>query len=266
MPNSSHFGKGKQMIEVVQIPCLSDNYGFLIHDPASGQTISIDSPDAEAITKALEARNWHLTAVWNTHHHFDHAGGNAALKTRWNCQIIAPVGDAKYIVDADRWVGDGDQVSLGEINARVLHTPGHTMGHIIYVFDSENKAFVGDALFALGCGRVFEGQPSDMWGSMQTMIALPPQTRIYCAHEYTADNLRFAQSIDPDNSALIERGTQITAARAKDQPTVPFLLETDLATNPFLRAGDSKIREFLGLQTAPDVDVFAEIRRRKDNF
>ncbi|PHR63225.1 MAG: hydroxyacylglutathione hydrolase [Robiginitomaculum sp.] len=254
------------MLEVVQIPCLSDNYGFLVHDPASGQTISIDSPDADAITRMLETKGWSLTAIWNTHHHFDHAGGNAALVARWNCQVIAPKGDAKYIQNADRWVEDGDEVFVGTIKARVLHTPGHTMGHVIYVFDQQRKAFVGDTLFALGCGRLFEGDASNMWPSLQKIRDLSPQTLIYCAHEYTADNLRFALSVDPENQQLLERGAAIRQAREKDQPTVPFLLETDLQTNPFLRPDAPAIRAKLEMQGASDVEVFAEIRRRKDGF
>ncbi|MCF6291937.1 MAG: hydroxyacylglutathione hydrolase [Robiginitomaculum sp.] len=260
------FGKGNQMIEVVQLPCLSDNYGFLVHDPKTKTTISIDSPDAAVINKALEDRNWSLSAIWNTHHHFDHAGGNAALVERWNCKIIAPKGDAKFIPNADQLVSDGDEVFLGGVMAKVLHTPGHTMGHIIYVFENENIAFVGDTLFALGCGRLFEGGPKEMWPSLQKVMALAPQTMIYCAHEYTADNLRFAITIDPDNPELIARGREIKTKRENDQWTIPFTLAEDLATNPFLRAADPAIRKRLGMQDASDQQVFAEIRQRKDNF
>jgi len=254
------------MLEVEQIPCLSDNYGFLVHDPNSKQTVCIDSPDAEAISTALEKRNWNLTAIWNTHHHFDHVGGNKALQERWGCKIIAPKGDGAHITGVDQWVDDGDTLCIGAVSAKVLRTPGHTLGHVIYVFDDELMAFVGDTLFALGCGRLFEGTPEDMWASLQKVKALPPQTMIYCAHEYTADNLRFAQTIDPYNSDLLSRAKQIGQLRAAGKWTVPFVLADDLATNPFLRAHDSAIRERLGLQNAKDVEVFAEIRSRKDNF
>ncbi len=254
------------MLEVVQLACLSDNYGFLVHDPKSGQTISIDSPDAAQITQELEKRNWNLTAIWNTHHHIDHAGGNAALQARWKCQIIAPKGDAKYIKTADQWVCGGEQVYIGNIAADVLHTPGHTMGHVIYVFRDAKLAFVGDTLFALGCGRLFEGTAKDMWASLQKIKALCPQTNIYCAHEYTTDNARFAQHIDPNNAALNQRIKQIMHQRAQNKATIPFVLETDLASNPFLRADDPNIRAYLGLQHGTDTEVFAELRRRKDIF
>jgi len=254
------------MLEVVQIPCLTDNYGFLVHDPVSGKTISIDSPDPNLITKALEERNWSLDAIWNTHHHFDHAGGNTALVERWNCQIIAPLGDAKHIPNANRLVTDEDTVFLGEVPARVLHTPGHTLGHVVYLFEPQKLAFVGDTLFALGCGRLFEGGPEQMWPSLQKLMQLHPSTLIHCAHEYTADNLRFALTIDPKNPDLLHRGQQIHQARADGKATIPFLLETDLATNPFLRAADEGIRRQLHLETATDCEVFAEIRGRKDMF
>ena len=254
------------MLKVVQIPCLSDNYGFLVHDEASKQTISIDSPDAQAISMALEQRNWSLSAIWNTHHHFDHVGGNAALQTRWGCEIIAPKGDAAHIEHADHWVGDGDKLKIGNITADIIHTPGHTMGHVIYVFKDKKIAFVGDTLFALGCGRLFEGGPKDMWRSLQKLSALDPQTKIYCAHEYTEDNLRFAQTVDPQNAELKTRGGKITSLRAAGKWTIPFVLAEDIATNPFLRASDPKIREHLGLQEASNWEVFAEIRRRKDEF
>ncbi|VAW02973.1 Hydroxyacylglutathione hydrolase [hydrothermal vent metagenome] len=254
------------MLEVIQIACLDDNYGFLVHDPDSKQTISIDSPDADAINAALQQQGWSLDAIWNTHHHFDHIGGNAALQKKWNCQIIAPAGDAKHIPGADQLVTDADVLILGAHRAKVLHTPGHTLGHVVYVFADDAIAFVGDTLFALGCGRLFEGGPEQMWPSLQKLMQLPANTKIYCAHEYTADNLRFALTIDPDNPALLQRGQQIHQTRANGQPTVPFLLETELATNPFLRAADPNIRQRLNLQTASDCEVFAEIRRQKDAF
>ncbi|MBL4616347.1 MAG: hydroxyacylglutathione hydrolase [Robiginitomaculum sp.] len=254
------------MLEIVQLPCLSDNYGFLVHDTNTKTTISIDSPDAKMITEALEARNWLLSAIWNTHHHFDHAGGNAALVERWNCKIIAPKGDVKFIPNADQLVVDGDEVSLGDMTAKVLHTPGHTMGHVIYWFENENIAFVGDTLFALGCGRLFEGGPEDMWPSLQKIMAMAPETMIYCAHEYTEDNLRFAMTIDPDNLDLIARGRHIKTKRQNNQWTIPFTLAEDLATNPFLRAADPAIRKKLQMQDASDQQVFAQIRQRKDNF
>lgn len=254
------------MLELVQIPVLSDNYAFLLHDQDTGETISVDSPDANAISTELERRGWHLRAIWNTHHHWDHAGGNAALQARWNCEIIAPAGDAGFIKSADYWVNDGDRLTFAGREAHVLHTPGHTMGHVCYYLPGEKLAFVGDTLFNMGCGRMFEGQPSDFWPSLQKLKALPPDTQIFCAHEYTLSNLAFALSVDAENADLQARGERVKEQRAQGEATVPFALADDLKTNPFLRADDPGLAASVGMSGKPAQDVFAKLRAAKDSF
>lgn len=249
-----------------QFPCLSDNYGFLVHDPETGETATIDTPDADRILAEADAAGWRITQIWNTHHHFDHAGGNAAVRAATGARIIAPGYDAHRIPDIDVPVSDGDTVALGRHEARVLFTPGHTLGHVCYHFADDRIAFVGDTLFALGCGRLFEGSPEQMWTSLSRLAAWPEETRIYCAHEYTQANAAFAITIDPDNDALKTRIAQIDTARAAGEPTVPSTLQLELDTNPFLRAHLSSVKESMAMQNAEDVDVFTEIRRRKDNF
>lgn len=254
------------MIEIRQFPCLSDNYGYLVRDAGAGAVAAIDTPDAEAINAALAREGWRLTHILNTHWHPDHAGGNLELKARWNCRITGPQREAEKIPGLDEAVGDGDVIALGDARALVLDTPGHTLGHIIYHFAAEGAAFVGDTIFALGCGRLFEGTPAAMWASLQKIAAMPPQTRLYCAHEYTQSNARFAVTVDPDNAALKRRAAEIDAKRAKGEPTVPSSVAEELATNPFLRAGDGALQRAIGIHDADPVAVFAEIRRRKDNF
>ncbi|MBO6766301.1 hydroxyacylglutathione hydrolase [Maricaulis sp.] len=249
-----------------QFPCLSDNYGFLVHDPESGETATIDTPDADRILAEAEAVGWRITQIWNTHHHFDHAGGNAAVRAATGARIVAPRYDAHRIPDIDVPVSDGDTVALGRHEARVLFTPGHTLGHVCYHFADDRIAFVGDTLFALGCGRLFEGSPEQMWTSLSRLAAWPEETRIYCAHEYTQANAAFALSVDPDNRDLQAYAAAVEAERARGEATVPTTIGAELAANPFLRPADPAIRKRLGLETADDTAVFAEIRRRKDNF
>ena len=256
----------KKRLVIEQFPCLSDNYGFLIHDTQSGQTAAIDTPDAATIREVLKQRGWHLTHIFNTHHHPDHTGGNVALKRATNCHIIGPAGEADKIPALDEAVDEGDIVSFGTTQARVLNVGGHTLGHIAYYFAEEKIAFVGDTLFELGCGRLFEGTPAQMWESLQKIAALPPDTILYCAHEYTQANARFAIKIEPDNVALQKRCRAIDKARAANQPTVPMQLADELATNPFLRADQKSIRQRLAMTDANPVDIFAEIRHRKDNM
>ncbi len=253
-------------LQIKQIPCLSDNYGYLVHDPVSGKTISIDTPDATAILSTLDEEGWALTQIWNTHHHYDHAGGNAELVQKTSCSICAPVGERQMIPGADRYVAGGDVVTLGQYTARVLDTPGHTRGHICYVFDEQNIAFVGDTMFSLGCGRVFEGTPEQMWASLSKLMALPDETLIHCAHEYTKDNARFALTIEPENPDLQARVAQISALREKGQPTVPMRLGLEKKTNPFLRPDSAAIRARLKAGTASDAAVFARVRQLKDEF
>lgn len=254
------------MLEIRQIPCLSDNYGYLIRDEAEGAVAAIDTPDPDAINNALEEAGWKLTYILNTHHHWDHTGGNLALKEKWGCEIVGPNGEADRIPGIDRTVGEGDIVAFGGSQARVIDTPGHTAGHIIYHFAEDGAAFVGDTIFAMGCGRLFEGTPVQMWASLSKIAALPPETKLYCAHEYTQANAAFALSVDPDNDALKARAKDVDALRAAGTPTVPTTLALELATNPFLRAENEGLKAALGMENAEAVAVFAETRARKDSF
>lgn len=253
-------------LEVHQFPCLSDNYGYLIHDPDNGCTACIDTPEVGPINAALKARGWELTHILNTHHHFDHAGGNLELKDQWNCTIVGARDDASRIPGIDIQVGDGDIYEFGNHRAQVIDVSGHTVGHIAYYFPETDNLFCGDALFALGCGRLFEGTPGQMWNSLQKLRALPDDTRVYCAHEYTQANARFAVTVEPQNRALIERSEQITELRAAGKPTVPSTISLEKATNPFLRPDSVDLQSTLGLGGDDLVAVFAETRRRKDNF
>lgn len=253
-------------LQIRQIPCLQDNYGYLVHDPASGLTASIDTPDAAAIERELSAQGWKLDYILNTHHHFDHAGGNLALKTKTGCVIVGSRADAARIPGIDVLVGEGDRFALGDHEARILETSGHTVGHICYVFEEDKAAFVGDTLFSMGCGRLFEGTPAQMWQSLQKLMALPDDVRVYCAHEYTQSNGRFAVTMEPGNAALARRVADVAALRAAGQPTVPSTIGLEKATNPFLRPASPELRQTLGLTSAPDADVLGETRRRKDRF
>ena len=245
---------------------MSDNYGFLVHDAEAGVTATIDTPEADAINAALDARGWRLTHILNTHHHFDHAGGNEALKEKWGCTVVGAANDAARIPGIDVRVADGDTFQLGTRSATVHEVPGHTSGHIAYHFEADGLAFVGDTLFALGCGRLFEGSPGQMWDSLQKLLAWPDDTIIYCAHEYTQANAAFALSVEPQNDALQARAKEIDALRAAGKPTVPTTIGLERATNPFLRPASADLQANVGLVDAPLVDVFAETRRRKDHF
>jgi hydroxyacylglutathione hydrolase len=251
-------------LEIHQFPCLSDNYGFLLHDPASGETVCIDTPDAEAYLREAEANGWRITQIWNTHWHPDHAGGNAAIKAATGCAITAPGVDAPRIAGVDRTVGNGDAVSLGGWEARVIDVGGHTLGHVAYHLPEAGLAFVGDSLFALGCGRMFEGTPSQFWESLSRLKSLPPETTLYCAHEYTQSNARFALHADPDNVELQLYAHDIDQRRARGEPTVPMPLARELATNPFLRADDEDLRNRWG--GSSPVETFAKLRAAKDAF
>ena len=252
------------MLEIHQFACLSDNYGFLLHDPASGETACIDTPDADAYLRAAKTRDWTITQIWNTHWHPDHAGGNQQIKDETGCLITAPLGDAAKIAAIDRTVEQGDTVMLGDWCANVLEVGGHTKGHAAYHLPDPGMAFVGDTLFALGCGRMFEGTPEQFWASLQRLKALPPATRIYCAHEYTQSNARFALYADPDNRALQEYAQEVDRKRAAQEPTVPTVLSRELAANPFLRADDPALEARWGGKTP--VETFAALRTAKDNF
>lgn len=251
------------MLEIHQFACLSDNYGFLIHDPDSGETACIDTPDAEAYLREAGHKGWQITQIWNTHWHPDHAGGNQAIKAATGCTVIAPA-EVERIAMPDRVVAHGDTVTLGSYTAQVIDVSGHTNGHVAYHLPEAGAAFVGDSVFALGCGRMFEGQAEQFWASLQRIKALPPETLLYCAHEYTESNARFALHVDPENAALQDYVALITKVRAEGQPTVPTPLARELATNPFLRADDIAMQARWG--GGGPAATFAALRAAKDNF
>jgi hydroxyacylglutathione hydrolase len=255
-----------QPLEIQMFPCLADNYGYLLHDAESGVTAAVDTPDAAAIKSELDARGWQLTHILNTHHHADHAGGNLPLKERTGCRIIGPRADARRIPGIDVEVGEGDVFELGGHRVEVHDTPGHTRGHIVYHFPDDGVAFVGDTLFAMGCGRLFEGTPAQMWSSLQKILRWPPATRLYCAHEYTQANARFALTVEPHNAALVARAKEVDRLRASGRPTIPTTVAEERATNPFLRPDSDDLRTTVGLEGAGDVDVFARTRALKDAF
>ncbi|MCH7627931.1 MULTISPECIES: hydroxyacylglutathione hydrolase [Novosphingobium] len=251
-------------LQVHQFPCLSDNYGYLVHDDASGETVAIDTPDAEAYLREASLKGWKITQIWNTHWHPDHAGGNEAIKAATGCTVTAPAGDAPRIAAVDRTVTHATRVTLGDFEAHVIDVGGHTNGHVAYHLPQASIAFVGDSLFALGCGRMFEGTPDQFWASLERLKALPPATAIYCAHEYTASNARFALYADPDNKALAAYAAEVEQRRNANQPTVPTTLDRELATNPFLRADDPAMQARWG--GADAVATFAALRAAKDDF
>jgi hydroxyacylglutathione hydrolase len=231
-------------LEIHQFPCLSDNFGVLIRDADQGVAASIDAPDAKAVAAALASKGWHLTHILTTHHHADHTGGNLALKAETNCTIIGPRGEAAKIPGID--------------------PPGHTAGHITYWIPSADVAFVGDTLFAIGCGRVIEGNAQMMWQSLQKLMALPPQTSVYCGHEYTQSNAKFALTIEPENAALQKRAKEVDSLRAAGKATLPTTIGLELETNPFLRPAIPAIQQRLGMAGKPEWQIFGEIRERKN--
>ena len=248
-------------------PCLSDNYGFLIHDPINKLTATVDTPDAKVINSVLQKQGWQLTHIFNTHHHYDHVGGNLELKELTGCQIVGSYADASRIPGIDITVQEGDLFRFGNYDIHIYETPGHTIGHIVYYFANHPIAFVGDTLFALGCGRLFEGSPKDMWQSLQKIMQWPDDTQLYCGHEYTQQNAKFALSIDSHNTALSNRAKEIDALREQGTATIPTHLGLEKKTNPFLRANSNDIRRSLGFTNAADpITIFAKIRQLKDNY
>ncbi|TMJ96058.1 MAG: hydroxyacylglutathione hydrolase [Alphaproteobacteria bacterium] len=244
--------------------CLKDNYGVLLHDPANGATAAIDAPEAAPVETALKTTGWLLSDILVTHHHADHTGGIAELKERYGCRVVAPRGEAARIPLVDATVREDDEVRVGALRGRVLETPGHTAGHISYFFPADKLAFVGDTLFSIGCGRVIEGTAEMMWQSLLKLRALPDNTRIYCGHEYTKANIRFAKTVEPVNAALKERETEVEKLLAAGQPTIPSIMRAEKAANPFLRADLPEVASSVGLAGSPAWKVFAEIRARKD--
>jgi hydroxyacylglutathione hydrolase len=253
-------------LKIEQIPVLSDNYVYLVHEPGAGVTGVVDPAVAAPVLERLRQRGWTLDWILSTHHHADHTGGNLELKQATGCRIAGAKKDAARIPGIDVGLVEGDRFELGQAEAEVFETPGHTLGHISYWFEDANALFCADTLFSLGCGRVFEGNFEQMWQSLSKLAALPDAALVYCGHEYTQSNARFALSVDPDNPALKARAAEVDRQRAAGQPTVPTTLGQERAANPFLRPHDPAIRRRLGMADASDAEVFAELRKRKDRF
>ena len=240
------------MLEIARIPVLNDNYVWLVHDPAAGETVAVDPAVADPVLAEADRRGWRIGQVWNTHWHPDHTGGNAAIKAATGCTITGPAAEAARIPTLDRLVGEGDVVTLGAHRATVLAVPAHTAGHIAYHLADDATVFVGDTLFAMGCGRLFEGTAAQMFANMRRLAALPADTAVYCAHEYTEANGRYALAAEPDNAAIAARMAEVTALRAAGEPTVPTSIGAERATNPFMRADSA--------------EQLAERRAAKDRF
>lgn len=253
-------------MEIRLVPLLSDNYAYLIHDLATGETGVVDPSEAPPVLAALEAAGWRLGHVLNTHHHNDHIGGDEALVAASGAPVVAPEADRHRIPALTQGVREGDRYSVGRTELEVIEVPGHTSGHIAFYSAAAQALFCGDTLFALGCGRLFEGTAAQMWHSLGKLRALPDATRVYCGHEYTASNCRFALTIEPENETLKARAEEIARLRAAGQPTIPSTIGLEKATNPFLRADEAAVQAALGMAGGDPVAVFAEIRRRKDKF
>jgi hydroxyacylglutathione hydrolase len=252
------------MIE--QFPCREDNFGVLIHDDESNLTASIDAPEVGPIREKLKEKGWRLDRILTTHHHQDHVEGNLTLKEEFGCEITGPALEADRIPGIDNQVKGRDTFMFGGLEVHVIDTPGHTLGHISYWIPQAAVVFVADTLFALGCGRVFEGTPEMMWESLEKLHALPDQTTVYCGHEYTETNARFAVTIEPDNQELMRRFDEVKALRAEGKPTLPTTIGLEKRTNPFLRVNEPSVKTHVGMATGAPAQVFAEIRKRKDNF
>ncbi|WP_170374223.1 hydroxyacylglutathione hydrolase [Ruegeria atlantica] len=253
-------------LEIVTIPCLSDNYAFLAHDATSGQTALIDAPEAGPILAELDARGWTLSHVLLTHHHWDHIDGLTGILEKHSPTVFGAAADVHRLPPLNQQVAEGDSFEIGGEPVQVLDVSGHTVGHVAFYMPQSSAVFTADSLMALGCGRLFEGTAPQMWESLSKLAALPDETIVYSGHEYTQSNANFATTVDPDNAALQQRMTDIDAARAAGKPTVPSSLALEKATNPFLRATDPAIQGHLGMENAEPAAVFAEIRARKDRF
>jgi hydroxyacylglutathione hydrolase len=254
------------MTEIHLVPCLKDNYAYILHEPRTKAVAVVDPSEAAPVMDALRARSLSLTHILNTHHHFDHTGGNLELKERTGAKIIGPRADADRIPGIDIQVGNGDLVAIGTAIARIFDIPAHTRGHIAFWFEEAKAVFTGDTMFAMGCGRLFEGTPAQMWASLSTLARLPADTRVYCGHEYTQSNGRFALTLEPGNADLVARMKQVDELRNQGLPTIPSTIGLELKTNPFLRPDSPELRQAMSMETANVIDVFAETRRRKDVF
>ena len=250
--------------QIYQFLIGSDNFGVLVHDPKTGATASIDAGEEAPILDALEKTGWRLTDILVTHHHGDHIAGLAGLRSKLGARVVGAAADRHRIADIDLAVKEGDRFTVGSMNVTVLETPGHTVGHIAFHLPAEKILFAGDTLFAMGCGRLFEGTPADMYQSLQKLAALPAETALYCGHEYTLSNGRFALRVDPDNAALKQRMVEVEALRAKDQFTIPSSLAMEFATNPFLRSHDQAIARTIGLAGQSPLAVFTALRELKN--
>ena len=255
------------MLEIIQIPVLTDNYIYLLRDPVSEETAVVDPAEAHPVLAALQEKNWRLNYIFNTHHHAHHVGGNLQLKRHTECRIVGAKADRHRIPGIDIEVSHGDHIRLGDQDIGILATPGHTSGHIVYYFAAAGALFCGDTLFSLGCGRLFEGSPAQMRQSLQFLKALPASTLVYCAHEYTQANGRFALSLEPENQQLQLRVNEVDLLRSQHRSTLPSTIGQELATNPFFRESSAEIRARLGVgQEAADLEVFTRIRQMKDQF
>lgn len=253
-------------LDLVTIPCLKDNYAYLIHDAETGETAVIDVPEAAPILRALQHRKWKLSEIWITHHHGDHIDGVAELRAATGAMVVGAAADAHRLPPLDLALPDEGAFTIGRTAVETFPVPGHTVGHIAFSLPTGKLVFTGDSLMSAGCGRLFEGTPAQMWASLQRIAKLHPDTLVCSGHEYTTSNIRFALTLEPQNAALISRSKRVAAAREDDRPTVPVTLSEELATNPFLRAHRAELKTAIGLPDASDAEAFAEIRARKDRF
>jgi len=254
------------MLEIKTLPVLSDNYIYLIHDPVSLETAVVDPALAQPVLDVLQAKSWQLTYILNTHHHADHVGGNVHLKQLTNCKVIAAQADWDRIPGIDQGVKEGDVITLGQHKANVIATPGHTRAHIVYHFAEDKLLFCGDTLFVMGCGRLFEGTAEQLWHSLQKLKVLPAETKVYCTHEYTQSNGRFALTVEPENQKLQQKMIEVNRLRSSNLPTVPTTIAEEQTTNPFFREDSIALQKNIGMDNKTPVEIFAQTRRLKDSF
>jgi hydroxyacylglutathione hydrolase len=253
-------------LDIELVACLTDNYAYLLHDPDDGLCAVVDPSEPAPVRAALQKRGWRLTHILNTHHHFDHTGGNVPLKEEFGAEVVGPAKDHDRIPGIDVGVSEDKPWRFGSHVAHILEIPAHTRAHIAFAFEEDGAVFTGDTLFAMGCGRLFEGTPAMMWTSLSKLMRLDDATRVYCGHEYTLNNGRFALTLEPGNADLKSRVEEVETLRANSAPTIPTAIGLEKRTNPFLRPGSAEIRHTLNMADEGDVEVFAEMRRRKDAF